>query len=485
MVAATQTDGPSQRWFSTDRELKALKPAPAGELGSPKRRYIVWDATQPHLGIRVTETGARSFVVVRRLPGARNPVTYVLGSYPALTLKAAREAAPGVLATIVGGKHPREVEAEQQRASARKRRDTLATAVAAFIEDEQTKGLRSSGETETVLRREFLGQTWRRVEIERDGIKKRIIEWHNGREPIWRDRPILEITRRDVIERLDAIKRRRGRYAARHALGAIRKFFNWCAEGERFGIETSPCANIRDKTIGIKGKDLKRRRVLDNDELRDVWQAAEEGGSPDAVVPGYPYAPLVRLLVLTGQRLNDIASARWSEIDLDHAVLTVPPERYKTGIAQEVPLSPLAVEILRALPRFEGGGYVFTTTAGARPVSGLSKMKSRLDAAITKRRENCRAGAMPSWVLHDLRRTVRTRLVGDLNVEAFIAERVIGHALPGLHGVYDQGTHRPQKRDALERWATALAAIIEVPPVPDGAVVPAEEFDRRRRSKRR
>ncbi len=287
MVAATQTDGPSQRWFSTDRELKALKPAPAGELGSPKRRYIVWDATQPHLGIRVTETGARSFVVVRRLPGARNPVTYVLGSYPALTLKAAREAAPGVLATIVGGKHPREVEAEQQRASARKRRDTLATAVAAFIEDEQTKGLRSSGETETVLRREFLGQTWRRVEIERDGIKKRIIEWHNGREPIWRDRPILEITRRDVIERLDAIKRRRGRYAARHALGAIRKFFNWCAEGERFGIETSPCANIRDKTIGIKGKDLKRRRVLDNDELRDVWQAAEEGGSPDAVVPGY------------------------------------------------------------------------------------------------------------------------------------------------------------------------------------------------------
>jgi hypothetical protein len=340
MVAATQTDGPSQKWFSTDRELKALKPVPAGESGSPKRRYIVWDATQPHLGIRVTETGARSFVVVRRLPGARNPVTYVLGSYPALTLRAAREAAPGVLATIVGGKHPREVEAEQQRASARKRRDTFATAVAAFIEDERTKGLRSSGETETVLRREFLGQAWRRVEIERDGIKKRIIEWHNGRESIWRDRPNLEITRRDVIERLDAIKRRRGRYAARHALGAIRKFFNWCAEGERFGIETSPCANIRDKTIGIKGKDLKRHRVLDNDELRDVWQAAEEGASTDAVVPGYPYAPLVRLLVLTGQRLNDIASARWSEIDLNNAaVLTVPPERYKTNTAQQVPLS--------------------------------------------------------------------------------------------------------------------------------------------------
>jgi integrase len=483
MASATHIVGPSQRWFSTDRELKALKPALSAKPGGPKRRYIVWDAAQPHLGVRVTETGARSFVVIRRLPGARNPVTHVLGSYPALTLKAARDAAPGIIATILGGKHPREVEAEQQRTSARKRRDTFATAVAAFIEDERAKELRSSGGTEAVLLREFLGQTWQRVEIEQEGIKKKIIEWHNGREPIWRDRPILEIGRRDVIERLDAIKRRGGRYAARHALGAVRKFFNWCAEGERFGVETSPCANIRDKTIGIKGKDLKRSRVLTDDELRDVWHAATECGSAGAVLHSYPYCPMVRLLVLTGQRLNDIASARWSEIDLDNALLTVPPERYKTNTAQQVPLSPLAVEILRALPRFERGNFVFTTTSGARPVSGLSKMKARLDAAIAKRRESRRSDPMPAWVLHDLRRTVRTRLVSDLSVDAFTAERVIGHALPGLHAVYDQGTHGPQKRDALERWAAALAAIVEVPPAPRGVVVAADEVDRRRRSK--
>jgi integrase len=485
MVAATETVGPNQKWFKTDRELKALKPAPTGKPGGPKKRYIVWDAAQPHLGVRVTETGARSFVVVRRLPGARNPVTHVLGSYPALTLKAARDAAPGIIATILGGNLPREVEAEQHRANSRKRRDTIATAVAAFIEDERAKELRSSGGTEAVLRREFLGQDWRRVEIEREGTKKKIIEWHNGPERIWRDRPIVEITRRDVIERLDAIKRRGGRYAARHALGAVRKFFNWCAEGERFGVETSPCANVRDKTIGINGKDLKRNRVLTDDELRDVWHAASECGSADAVLPSYPYCQMVRLLVLTGQRLNDVASARWSEIDLDGAILTVPPERYKTDIAQLVPLSPLAVEILRSLPRFERGNYIFTTTAGARPVSGMSKMKGRLDAAIAERRKTRRVDPMPAWVLHDLRRSVRTRLVSNLNVDAFIAERVIGHALPGLHAVYDQGTHAPQKRDALERWAAALAAIVDVAPAPGGAVVPAEEVDRRRRSKRR
>jgi integrase len=287
-----------------------------------------------------------------------------------------------------------------------------------------------------------------------------------------------------VIERLDAIKRRAGKHAARHALGAVRKFFNWCAEGERFGVEASPCASVRDKTIGFTKdrRELKRKRVLSDAELRDVWGAAETLGPAEAVVPGYPFAPLVRLLMLTGQRLNDIASARWSEIDLDGATLTVPPERYKTGAAHEVPLAPRAVEILRSLPRFKRG-HVFTTTAGARPVSGLSKMKARLDAAISARREKAGAEPMTAWVLHDLRRTVRTRLVSDCKVDAFIAERVIGHALPGLHGVYDQGTHREPKRAAAEGWAARLLAIVEpAPPAPN--VVAPEEVERRRKRRR-
>ena len=212
--------------------------------------------------------------------------------------------------------------------------------------------------------------------------------------------------------------------------------------------------------------------MLDDAELRDVWRAAE--------AIGYPFGQLVHLLAITGQRLNDIAGARWSEIDLDKAVLTVPPERYKTGAAQEVPLPPLAVRILRTLPRFKRG-YAFTASGGARPISNMSKMKRRLDEMVTERH----AEPMPPWVLHDVRRTVRTRLVSDIGVEAFTAERVIGHALPGLHGVYDQGSHRSQKRDALERWAVALATIVGLTPPPDGsAVVPAAEVERQRKRKR-
>jgi hypothetical protein len=216
MVTLTRTDGHIERKkiVLTDRALKALKPAPVG------KRYIVWDAAQPYLGIRVTQTGARSFVVVRRRPGARNPDTHVLGAYPALTLKAARRATPAILANFAQGKRPREIEAERQRMDARRRRYTMGAAVLSFIEHEESKRLRSSRETEAILRREFLGQTWHRVQIERQGVTRGATEWRNGPLPIWRDRPAVEITRREIIERLDAIKRRGGKHAARHALAA-------------------------------------------------------------------------------------------------------------------------------------------------------------------------------------------------------------------------------------------------------------------------
>jgi integrase len=463
----------------TDRAIKALKPAPAG------KRFIVWDAVQPHLAVRVTDKGHRTFVVIKRRPWDRNPITHIIGAYPGTSLAAAREAAPGILATLAKGQLPAEIAAATRREEQRRRKETFGAAVDEFLVTGELDGLRSGHETETLLRREFLGQ------IRTGG------EWIDGSDPLWRDTAIASISRRDVIERLDAIKRRGGKYAARHALGAVRKFFNWCAEGERFGVDVSPCASIRDKTIGFSkdGRDLKRKRVLTDAELRDVWAAAEHltalqrdkalAQNPDADVGHLfdPVEPLVKLLMLTGQRLNDIASARWSEIDLDKAVLTVPPERYKTGVAQELPLSLAALDIIKALPRF-GRGFILTTTGGKRPIGGGSKMKARLDKAIAERRKKSGAEAMPAWVFHDLRRTVRTRLVSDLGIEAFIAERVIGHALPGLHGVYDQGSHRPQKRDALDRWAGALAVIVgHGAPLPPN-LVRADEVEQRRRRKR-
>lgn len=146
--------------------------------------------------------------------------------------------------------------------------------------------MRSWAATEAVLRRDFIGQ-----KAAKGG--KLYTEWIDGQDPIWRNHAILAIRRRDVVTRLDEIKAERGKHAARHAFAAIRKFYNWCAEGDRFGVEASSCDRINaKKVLGLTKCDLRRQRVFDDAELQDVWRADQDAG--------YPFGPLVQLLILTG-----------------------------------------------------------------------------------------------------------------------------------------------------------------------------------------
>jgi integrase len=155
------------------------------------------------------------------------------------------------------------------------------------------------------------------------------------------------------------------------------------------------------------------------------------------------------LLLLTGQRLREVAEMQWSEIQLDKALWTIPADRMKGDAAHEVPLSSMAVEILKSLPRWPGP-YIFSTTGGERPISGFSKMKLRIDSAL--------AEAIPAWRFHDLRRTMRTGL-GGLPVPSNVAEMTIAHAQPSLHQIYDRHSYRDEKRRAFELWAARLKAI--------------------------
>jgi integrase len=242
-------------------------------------------------------------------------------------------------------------------------------------------------------------------------------------------------------------------YTAYHLLAYCRKLWNWAIARELYGLETSPCDRISPKDL--IGPREPRQRVLTDDEIRLVWKATSDTGGL-----GYPIAPLVRLLLVTGQRLREVAEARWSEIDFDKALWVIPPERMKGRAAHEIPLSPMAVDLLSKLPRFTGGDFVFTTTGGARPVSGFSKFKLRTDAAIAEHSDKPVAG----WRFHDLRRTMRTHLSALPTVPDMVRELVIGHARPGLHQVYDQHAYREEKRDALNQWAMRLRSIVEPPP---------------------
>src|SRR5262249_45441302 len=143
------------------------------------------------------------------------------------------------------------------------------------------------------------------------------------------------------------------------------------------------------------------------------------------------FGPYVKLLLLTGARKSEASDCAWSEFDLDAAIWTVPEARFKSGVVHRVPLSNAAVSLLRDLPRWEGSDLVFSFD-GERPMNGHSKSKLRLDGTVNAilRRE-------VAYQIHDLRRTVRTRLAG-LGVPDTVAEAVIGHGRKGLSRVYDQ-----------------------------------------------
>jgi integrase len=190
---------------------------------------------------------------------------------------------------------------------------------------------------------------------------------------------------------------------------------------------------------------------------------------------GYPYGPLLRLLLITGQRKSEVAGARWSECDLDKRLWTIPAERMKANAAHAVPLSDEAMQILDGLPAFRPLHHLFSMTFGAKPVNGFAKAKDRLDKEMAKRLP----GKPEPFVVHDIRRTVRTHL-SALPVTDVVKELVIGHTQKGLHKVYDLHAYVDEKRRALDLWAARVRDIVE--PLPNNVItmpVNASSVERR------
>ncbi len=240
----------------------------------------------------------------------------------------------------------------------------------------------------------------------------------------WRGSRLSHIGRADIHNLLDVITdrgpdRRESRVrAARKVLaGAVGRGI----------IERSPCEGV---TAPSSERGRARERVLADDELKLVWKAA------DSI--GWPFGPIVKLLLLTGARRDEVAQMEWREVDLDRAVWTLPASRSKNRREHAIPLSDMALDVLRSLPRIERSGFVFTTNART-PVSGFSKAKPALDRAMAELAGEG-ASPIPGWVLHDLRRTVATNLQ-RLGVRLEVTEAVLNHvsgSRAGIVGVYQQ-----------------------------------------------
>jgi integrase len=253
-------------------------------------------------------------------------------------------------------------------------------------------------------------------------------------------RPVASITEGEVKTELRRIIERHGKQAARAAKSNLSAFFVWALKE---GIAKS---NPTIHTHELE-QNNPRDRVFGDDEIRAIWAALRDDD----------FGRIVKLLFYTACRRDEIGGLRWSEINLDTGIMTLSSARTKSGRGLLLTLPAQAIEVLRQCPHKAGREFLFGQAGGAFSRWSWEKM------AIEKRMAET-GDALKPWGLHDIRRTVRTRL-GKIGIKPHVAELALGHAAHkiGIVGTYDHHDYADEIRDALARWANALTAIISPP----------------------
>ncbi len=369
----------------TDVMLRRLKPRPT--------RYDLFDAALRGLGLRVAPTGTKSWFVMRRISGRMKRVT--LGRYPDLSLSDARLRAGPVLSSMADGSLPvpQDVPTFEMVFEDWMRRDQ--------------DGNRSSFGVRRALTVDALPSLGRKS--------------------------IDTITRADILKILDGIVDRGAPIHANRVRAYLRRMFNWAVE--RGIIESSPVNGIP-----AQAKENDRDRVLTLEELRTVWAAATK--------MGYPFGPMFQLLILTGQRRQEVAGAEWPEFDFKECNWTLPAAKAKNAKMHFVHLSPTAVDILTSMPRIDDSPFLFTTT-GANPVSGFSKAKHRIDTL----------SGVTDWTIHDIRRSFATHTTETLAINPVVIDKILNHVngvVRGVAAVYQRGQYLDQRKAAMSAWDDLL-----------------------------
>jgi integrase len=247
--------------------------------------------------------------------------------------------------------------------------------------------------------------------------------------------PVHQIGRRDIAARLGELVHESGPVAAARARGTLSALFAWAiAEGL---ADSNPVIGTNQPATRAA-----RERVLSDTELVEVWKAC---GDDD-------YGRIIRLLILSGARRQEIGGMRWSELDAKRGVWIIPSERSKNGRAHTLPLPAMAWKIIEAVPHRAGVEHLFGR-GGPQGFVGFQKSKRILDRRVT----------LPHWTAHDLRRTVATRL-GDLGTAPHVIEAILNHTSgfrSGVAGTYNKALYENEIRTALALWADHIRALVE------------------------
>jgi integrase len=399
-----------------------LSDAGVAALKGRAARYSFPDPELRGHYVRVQPSGAKSFVAVTRDGSSGRQIWTTIGPVDLMTIDEAREKAREVIKRVQAGQPafapPVKVETFGEVADNWLQRHVVA------------RGLRSEKEIRRILNVYVL--------------------------PHWKDRPFRDIKRVDIASLLDRIEDANGARQSDYVLAVIRQISFW--HGSRADDYVVPF------TRGMRrGAAAARARILDDVELRALWKAAEASGA---------FGAFVRLALLTAQRREKLLTLQWTDIGPD-GVWTIASGPREKGTAGELKLPPAAIELSEALPRFAGNPCVFAAARGDGPFSGFSKMKKALDAKIAAELPD-----MPSWTLHDLRRTARS-LMSRAGVPGEHGERVLGHMQPGVQGIYDRHQYFEEKAAALRHLAALIDSIVHPKPEAD-TVVPMRKPKARR-----
>ncbi len=384
----------------TARNTAGLKTPPG------KQDHIEFDDDIPGFGLRMREGGSRVWIFQYRIGTKQRRI--VLGKATALAPDKARDLASNLHAKVRLGGDPA-ADKVIGRAQAANSFGDLARRYLEFQQDN--------------LRPRSL------VEV------KRHLEDHA--KPL-HGLPVATVDQRTIADRLNLIAKAAGAVTANRVRASLSALFGWAM---REGLASAnPVMNTN------KREEKSRDRVLSDQELRIIWNALEDDH----------YGAIVKLLMLTGQRANEIAGLRYPEINFDKNVISLPGERTKNGRPHDVPMSGTVHAILEAQAKTDGRACVFGYGDG--PFSGWSKSKERLETRIA----DANGEPLPHWVPHDLRRTVATRMA-DLGVQPHVIEAVLNHVSGhkgGIAGIYNRAVYAAEKAQALTLWADHVSALV-------------------------
>lgn len=384
-------------------------------LQAGAKDIFLWDNELRGFGVRVTSKGAKSYVFQFRMGGRESPSRrYTIGRHGSpWTPQTARKEAERVAILVRQGIDP--VQADHER-----RMQAIDLAFESYVE------------TFVQL---YLQKRWKQWPLGAGVLRREAV-------PVLRRKPLPAIRRSDLSLIWDRLQDRPAIARLTHA--TLRKMFRWAVS--RGDLERSPLEGV-EPPPPVPSRD----RVLSDEELSLIWRGSGE--------LGFPFGPLLQLLILTGQRREEVASLDWKELDRHEALWTLPSVRAKNRKPHLVPLAFPAIDILDDISgdrRWPRAGLVFSTTGRTSP-SGFSKAKKRLEEWMEERDREDRE----PWRLHDLRRTVATGLQ-RLGVRFEVTEAVLNHvsgARGGLAGVYQRHDWRDEKTAALNSWAAHVLAL--------------------------